>query len=78
MRLRPSFIAAAAGAIALSACASTGGGSTYSSELRDLEADCRARDGILQPIPGAVSGRPAADNQCIIRGGSSDRIRTDR
>lgn len=54
----------------LAACASTGGASRYQAELDKLEADCRARDGILQPT-GSQSARPARDYVCRITGGAS-------
>ena len=58
-------------AVTLGACASAGGPpSGYSQEMDRLTSDCTARDGILQPT-GAVSGEPARDYACIIRGGGS-------
>ena len=58
-------------AVTLGACASAGGPpSRYSQEMDRLTSECTARDGILQPT-GAVSGEPARDYACIIRGGGS-------
>jgi hypothetical protein len=44
--------------------------------MERLTADCAERGGILSPIPGATSGRPATDYACEIRGGAS-RIRNN-
>lgn len=70
-----------AGGLVLTACASTGGGtSTYSQELAQLRAECSERQGILTPNPSPSSdGRAATDYFCEIRGGGlpSDRIRRD-
>ncbi|HEV7351684.1 MAG TPA: hypothetical protein VGN74_00970 [Brevundimonas sp.] len=57
-------------AAALAACASTGGPNRYQTELDAYEAECRARDGILQPRTGVLSGQVRADNVCVIRGGT--------
>lgn len=57
-------------AAALAACASSGGPNRYQTELDAYEAECRARDGILQPRSGVYSGQARADNVCVIRGGS--------
>ena len=54
-------------AATVSACAS-GGGLSYGQEMDDLRRGCDARDGILTPIPGANTGRPATDYACTIRG----------
>ena len=62
--------AALAGLLLLAGCASTGGPNRYQAELDKLEADCRARDGILQPT-GSQSARPARDYVCRITGGVS-------
>lgn len=60
--------------LAISACASAGGGSnSYLTEMDRLEADCKAREGILTPT-GSQSGQPARDYACRITGGAS-RIR---
>ena len=60
--------------LALSACAGAAGGSnSYSAEMDRLEADCKAREGILTPT-GSQSGQPARDYACRITGGAS-RIR---
>lgn len=56
--------------LGLAACASTGT-SRYSEELRQLDADCRARGGILAPTGGPTTGRPQTDNVCKITGGAS-------
>ncbi len=59
-------------AASLSACAGTGRTHpTYGQELEQLTADCREREGILSPIPGATTGRPQTDYACEIRGGGS-------
>jgi hypothetical protein len=42
---------------------------SYQAELEQLAADCRARGGILAPIPGAYTGRPQTENVCEIRNG---------
>jgi hypothetical protein len=55
--------------LGLAACASTGT-SRYTDELRELEADCRDRGGILAPT-GQQTGRPQTDNVCRITGGAS-------
>ena len=66
-----SLIATGVLAAALSACASVDGPpSRYSQEVDRLTSECTAREGILQPT-GAVSGEPARDYACIIRGGGS-------
>ncbi|MBU1346919.1 MAG: hypothetical protein KKA16_08190 [Alphaproteobacteria bacterium] len=44
---------------------------SYTAQLDELTESCRARGGILIPIPGAVSGRPQADYACQISGGAS-------
>ena len=62
--------AALAGLVLLAGCASTGGTSRYQAELDRLDADCRARDGILQPT-GSQSANPARDYVCRITGGAS-------
>ncbi|RYE79730.1 MAG: hypothetical protein EOP19_19805 [Hyphomicrobiales bacterium] len=75
MRVSSSSITLAAVAAALvaglSACASdgasAGGPSRYTQEMDRLTASCTARGGMLQPT-GAVSGEPARDNACVIRG----------
>ena len=59
-----------AGLAMLTACTSTGGPSRYQAELDRLDADCRARDGILQPT-GSQSAQPARDYVCRITGGAS-------
>lgn len=60
----------AAAVASTAGCASTGQPSRYTTELNQLEADCRARDGILIPT-GATTGRPARDYACQIMGGGS-------
>ncbi len=66
-------VLAAAG---LSACASgPPGENSYTAQMDRLEADCRARGGILTPT-GATSGRPQRDYACQITGGAS-RIDND-
>ena len=66
-----SLIATGVMAAILSACATVDGPpSRYSQEMDRLTSDCTAREGVLQPT-GAVSGEPARDYACIIRGGGS-------
>jgi hypothetical protein len=57
--------------LGLAACASDGGTSRYSEELRQLNEDCAARGGILVPSGGPTTGRPQTDNICKISGGAS-------
>ncbi len=58
-------------ALAVSACAGASGrANSYNAELDQLQADCRARDGILVAT-GAQTGQPARDNVCRITGGAS-------
>lgn len=52
-----------AGAVALGACASTGGTSRYNEEMARLEADCRAQGGVLQTT-GSQSNQAALDYAC--------------
>ena len=69
--MRPLILAApAALLLALAACASTSGSSTYADELKQLSDSCEARGGILSPT-GQQSGRPQNDNVCRITGGAS-------
>lgn len=65
-----SIVLAASLVTGLSACATAGEPSRYRGDLDRLEADCKARDGLLTPT-GAVSGVPARDYACVIRGGSA-------
>jgi hypothetical protein len=60
-------------AIAASACAAGPGRtpSGYNEQMDRLAADCRARGGILTPIPAASTGRPETDFACRITGGAS-------
>ena len=67
------FVAPAALAVTLSACASGMGTSRYQTELARLAADCEARGGVLSPT-GQQSGRPQLDNVCKITGQPSSRI----
>lgn len=71
--MRPSlFLAVALSApLALAACA-TGGKTlpSYSQEMKRLEAECTARQGILTPS-GLQTGRPQTDYVCKITGGAS-------
>lgn len=66
------FLAVALSApLALAACAS--GGATlpsYGQEMKTLEAECTARQGILTPS-GLQTGRPQTDYVCKITGGAS-------
>ncbi len=66
------FAAPAALALALSACAASGGPNHYQTELQRLSADCEARGGILAPT-GSQSGRPQLDNVCKVTGQPSGR-----
>lgn len=70
-RMLTSGLLLAATSLTLAACASTGREprASYQSELEQLAADCRARGGILAPIPGAYTGRPQTENVCEIRSG---------
>ena len=72
----PSFFAAALvviGGLALSACATRGGGAA-NGELARLESDCKAQGGVLVQS-GRATGRETLDNICRITGGPSDRLR---
>ena len=60
-------------ALALSACA-TRSAADPSAELAKLEADCKARDGVLVQT-GRTTGHEALDNVCRLTGGPSDRLR---
>lgn len=53
----------------LSACAGTMASpeGSYSSQLRQLADECRARGGILSPT-GATTGRVETENVCKING----------
>lgn len=68
--MRPLTLAVPVLLLALSACASTSGPSTYAQELQQLSDGCEARGGILVPT-GQQSGRPQNDNVCRITGGAS-------
>ena len=65
-----SILATTLAALALAACASTGGENRYVSALDRLTADCKARGGILAPT-GVSTGRPETENVCRITGGAS-------
>ncbi len=69
--MRKIFIAALLPATLLAACASDNRPSASTAELNQLRADCEARGGMLRPT-GRISGAPALDNPCIIRGGGSN------
>ena len=56
--------------LALGACATGRTLPTYEQDLDKLEAECKARDGILTPS-GAQTGRPQTDYVCKITGGAS-------
>jgi hypothetical protein len=56
--------------LALAACAPTTGASRYGDEVRQLAADCEARNGILVAT-GRQTGQPRADNVCRISGGAT-------
>jgi hypothetical protein len=68
------ILATTIGALALTAgvagCASTTPNESYDTQLRQLEADCTARGGILTPTQ-QQTGRPQTDNACRITGGAS-------
>ena len=49
----------------LAACASMGDTNDYQSEVDRLDADCRAKGGILQPS-GAVTANPGAEHVCVV------------
>lgn len=70
--MRPPLVLALALAapLALSACASGRTLPTYGQELKQLEADCNARGGILTPT-GSQTSRPQTDYACKITGGAS-------
>jgi hypothetical protein len=58
------------GAAALSACATTDAPPTgYTADLDRLNADCRARGGILTST-GATTGRAETENACLINNSS--------
>lgn len=71
-RLVALSVLALSAATTLSACASTGP-TSYDEDMAKLEADCRARGGILTPT-GAMTGRPQTEYACEIRGQSSGRL----
>ncbi len=64
-------LASALAAMAVSACATGSGPSSYNQELTQLTADCAERGGILVPNGNASTGRPATDYSCRISGGAS-------
>lgn len=66
------FLAAALGVpLVLAACAAGGPAlPSYGQEMKNLEAECAARQGILTPS-GLQTGRPRADYVCKITGGAS-------
>jgi len=70
--MRPPLVLALvlAAPLALSACASGRTLPTYGQELKQLEADCNARGGILTPT-GSQTSRPQTDYACKITGGAS-------
>ena len=55
---------------ALAACASDGATTMASGELDRLRQDCQTRGGMLTPT-GRITGEPALDYPCVIRGASS-------
>jgi hypothetical protein len=65
---------AALALLTLTACAGAAN-SRYAAEVDRLEGECRARGGILTPIPGSLerSGNPGANYACTIHGGSVSR-----
>ena len=66
-----------AAALGLSACAThettTAGHYGYAEELRDLEAQCDARGGMIRQVR-TPTANPATDYACIIRDGPSERL----
>jgi hypothetical protein len=60
-----------AGALALSACATGRPAESSAEKLDRLNAECRARGGVLVPSAGPMTGRPETDNICRISGGAS-------
>lgn len=67
--IRPAALTIAV--LALGACATPRQPiETYAQTLDRLSDDCTRREGILTPT-GANTGRPEADNACVIRGGAS-------
>jgi hypothetical protein len=69
--MRTIFIAALLPAVLLAACASDNRSVASATELDRLRADCEARGGMLRPT-GRITGTPALDNPCVIRGGGSN------
>ena len=65
------FILPLSVAAALSACSTTPGSDTYSTELQALAEECRERGGILQSSGAVPTGEARADNACRINGGAS-------
>ena len=49
----------------LAACASMGDTNDYQSEVDRLDADCRAKGGILQPT-GSPSANAGAAHVCVV------------
>ncbi len=71
MTLKMNIAAVLLTAVSLVGCASSGAGSnSYSAQFDQLEAYCKARDGILTPT-GSQSGHPQRDYACKITGGAS-------
>jgi hypothetical protein len=71
MTLKMKTAAAVLMGASLVGCASgSANPSRYSTEFDRLEADCKAREGILAPT-GSQSGQPARDYACKITGGAS-------
>jgi hypothetical protein len=68
--MRTILIAALFPMAVLSACASDNRSGSSATELDRLRADCEARGGMLRPT-GRISGTPAVDNPCIIRGATN-------
>ena len=68
--MRAMFISALLPAVLLAACAGNSRPPTSAAELERLRADCEARGGMLRPT-GRLSGTPALDNPCIIRGAAT-------
>lgn len=66
--MRPGF--ALAITVLLAGCA-TSPGPRQESEERRLARECRERGGIFVPLPGRMTGYPAADNACEYRGGAA-------
>ena len=72
---------AVAAVLALGACATSETATSspygYAAELRDLEAQCDARGGMLMPLR-ARTANPQTDYACRIHSGPSERVQSPR